>query len=406
MEKKNKEKHSYLTYILIVVLIIFISLLVFKLITTNVYIGKTIKDIKQENLRNYPKDKPIQIGVVWPFFLDKDDNYFKEGVLLALEEINKKKVLGRTINALFEDDKWDVDVAQNIAKKFATNEDIVAVIAHDDIELAIPASISYEYSGTIMISPAVSHPLFTRMKFDYIFRNTPSDIMIGEALANIASLLNYRKIIILNSRDTYSETLTKIFTKKAMQNGINIMYSNKFHSNEENFLNILTDISPQINKTIDYDAIFIAGDEINVPLFIKNARKKGIYAPFLTGDILDSPALLEIGEDAENTLVATIYNEELLNTKMQNFINLFRKTYDKKPDTWAAQGYDAIMLLAQTIEKVGSLDSSLIATQLKYTKQYDSIFGEYSLNERGDVIDREIHFKIVKNNKFSYLDLK
>lgn len=398
-----KKESNYFRNFLILFFIVIFGILVYIFYMSEKLSIIDEKNIRRDNLINYPKDKPIKIGIVWPFQLPKDDNYFKEGILLALDEINKKKVLGRKVKVIFKSDNWEIDDAKSIASEFARDKDILAVIAHDDSTLAIPASITYEYNGIIMIAPAVSYPKFTRKYFKYIFRNTPSDITIGEAIANISTILNYRKMVVLNSRDAYSETLRKIFTKKAIQNGIEVIYDYKFDSNEKNFLKILTDISPETNKKIDYDAIFIAGDEENVPLFIKKARERGIYAPFITGDMLDSPALLDIGDAANNTIVATIYNDELLNYKTQKFINKFKKQYGIMPDTWAAQGYDAMMLLISAINKVGSLDPSLIANQLRYTRNYNSIFGKYSLTEQGDVKNRKIHFKIIKNGKFSYL---
>jgi len=365
-----------------------------------------LKQEKREYLINLPKEKAIKIGVTWPFFLEEGDNYFKEGILFALKKLNKRKLLGRDIEVVFKDDEWEVETATDIAKEFSNDKDIVAVIAHDDIDLATPASITYEYSGTIMISPAVSHPRFARMDFDYIFRNTPSDVVIGQKLADLAKSLNFKKVVVLNSKDLYSEGLSKVFSERAKENRITIPYNEKFDENEKNFFKILTNISPLSNKTIDYDAVFVAGSEENVVSLIQEARKKGIYAPFLTGDRLDSPKILSMGETADNTIVATIYNSELLYEKTQNFIDDFKEEYAIVPDTWAVQGYDAMMLLAKAIENVNSLDPMLIAKQLKYMSNFESIIGNYSLNEAGDTVDRDVYFKIVKNSQFKYMNVE
>lgn len=390
-------------YIFILFILIFIS---FLLLDIYMFKNKNLDLLKRErrnNLINLPKDEPIKIGVVWPFPPTTIDDDFKEGIEFALSRLNKQKILGREIEIIFGNDEWDIKVAKNIADKFANDEDIVAVIAHDDVDIAISASITYEYSGVIMISPAVSSPDFTRSDFNYIFRNTPNDNIIGKKLANFAKVMNFKKIIILNSRDTYSEYLSKAFTEQAIVNGLEIVYSKKFNKDDIDFSNILTDISPQINHYIDYDAIFIAGVNDSVITFIKQARQYGIFAPFLTGDMLDSRTILEAGEEMDTTIVATIYNQNLIYEKTQNFIDDFKKLYGHRPDTWGVQGYDAMMLLAEAIKRADSLDTEKISKQLKYMTNFDSIFGRYSLNTKGDTVDRDIYFKVVKDGKFHYL---
>jgi len=401
-EQSKISKNKNIIFILIGVVVIFFIVDIMFFQNEDYF---EVKEKRAEILRDLDKDEPIKVGVVWPFFLEKGNNYFKEGVLIAVDELNKKKVLNREIEVVFRDDKWDVNRAQSIAKEFSNDPHIVAVIAHDNVDVAVPASIIYEYSGIVVISPAVSNPSFTHFNFDYIFRNTPSDVVIGEKLAKVAKLMNFRKMVVLHSDNSYSQALAKIFTEKAVQLGINITDIEKFTDEDQNFIKILSNISPKVNNNVDYDAIFVAGYEENVPTLIKQARELDIYAPFITGDALDSPALFSIGKDAQGTIVATIFNLELLNEKAQDFIETFENIYHIVPDTWAAQGYDAMMLLAKAIENAGTLEPKKISTQLKYMQNVDSIFGSYSLNTKGDAVGRNVYVKVVEDGKFKYLNI-
>ncbi|MFK5975068.1 MAG: ABC transporter substrate-binding protein [Sulfurovum sp.] len=393
-----KIKHIFIFFIVLAISLPLID--VFLLKTTDM---AKLKETIKYNLINLDKDEPIRVGVVWPFSEEPTEDDFKNGILFALERLNREKVLGREIEVIFENDKGDKKLAKAIATKFANEKDILAVIAHNNVDIAIPASITYEYAGMIMISPAVSSPSFTRENFDYIFRNTPSDSVIGEKLADFAKQMNFKKIIVLSSRDSYSEGLREVFIEKAIHNKIEIVYTQKFNPKEREFTKIVTDISPKINHKIDYDAIFVAGDEDSVPILIKKARNYGIFAPFLTGDRLDSTSILDLGKEMDGTIVATIFNTDVVLERTQNFIEDFRKVYNHTPDTWAAQGYDAMMLLATAIRKAKSLNPDLISRELKYTNNYNSIFGDYSLDTKGDVVGRKIYFKVVKSGKFKYI---
>lgn len=400
---KNRLGFLSLSTIILLMLSAFIALEIYFYQSTDF---KAMKVQRSDNFKDYPIDAKIKIGIIWPFFLEEGDNYFKEGLLLALDEINQKKVLGRDIELIFKDDEWDLDKASDIAYDFANDKDIIAVIAHDDAQLAIPTSIIYEHSNIIMLSPAVSDPMLTRNNFDYIFRNTPSDIDIGIRLASLSAQMNIKKVIILNSTNNYSRQLRTIYKKEIINLGSEVIYTAEFEDNQYDFKKILTDISPKTNMNIDYDAIFIAGYEDNLLDLIRQAREYGISAPILSGDTLDGTAILT-GEQAMNgVIVASIYNSQLLNKIQQDFIDRFQVKYNILPDTWAAQGYDALKLLAEAISNSGELNSVKIAYYLKYLKDYNSIFGSYSFNSKGDIEGREIFFKVVKNGHFEYLYLK
>jgi len=392
--------------VIALIVIITLTTLAFVLIERYYYESTDFESMqikRAKQLDSLPKNAKIKIGVTWPFFLDKGDNYFREGINLALKHINQEKLLEREIEVIFADDKWEKEDALSIAYDFANDPEVVAVIAHDDSVLAIPASIIYEYAHVVMVSPAVSDPNFTRVNFDYIFRNTPSDVDIGNRLASLSALMNLKKVAVINAKNSYSRSLAKIYTKEVLNLGSQVIYTAEFNEDEPNFSRILTHLSPQVNTNIDYDAIFIASYEENGMTFIKEARKQGIYSPILTGDMLDGNAILEAGEEMNGAIVASIYNAQLLNDKTQDFIDQFKKEYKRLPDTWAAQGYDAMMLLAYAIKKTGSLNTRKISDTLKYTRNYESIFGKYSLNERGDIEGREIYFKMVLSGKFKYL---
>ncbi|MBN2825310.1 MAG: ABC transporter substrate-binding protein [Campylobacterales bacterium] len=400
MPRKNRSAFVALVVVAVLVLVGFLALERFYYQSTD--FKKRVEE-RNKALANLPDEAKIKIGVVWPFFLEKGDNYFKEGVELALKRINQDKLLGHEVEVIFKDDKWEKSNALSIAYSFANDPQVVAVIAHDDSELAIPASIIYEHAQVLMISPAVSDPNFTRINFDYIFRNTPSDVTIGTRLAGLSAMMNLKKVVVINEKNNYSRQLAKIYTKEALNLGCEVVFADEFDENEPNFSKILNHLSPTINTNIDYDAIFVASYEENGIAFIDEVRQFKIFSPILTGDMLDGSAILEASKNMDGTIVASIYNAQMLSEDMQNFIDEFQKEYHVLPDTWAAQGYDAMMLLAYTIKESGSLNTQKLATALKYTHNFNSIFGNYSFSQKGDIDGREIYFKRVSKGKFEYL---
>ncbi len=376
-------------------------ILFFFLIGCNPY--NKYEDMVKSRAENSLTSNEVSIGVTWPFCLEEGDNHFLEGIQLALKEINEDGgVLGKKVKIITQDDKCSLLRAKQISKDFADNLDIIAVIGHEDAELAIPASITYEYNGIVFISPAISYPLLTRDANRYIFRNTPNDIEIGKALAKFSKKINFKKMIILYSNNFYGNSLSGIFREEAIGLDIEIIHQRSFSIEEKSFREIIA-----LLKDSEFDAIFLAGTDKNAPFFIKKAREMDITVPILTGSALDSKKLIEVAKDkADGVIVATIYNPNKLGIKTKNFIYEFKKEYKKEPDTWAIQGYDALKVLINAIEEAKTTIPYEIAQTLRYKKNWDGAVGKYSFTKRGDIVGREIFFKVAENKKFHYLDVK
>jgi len=417
---KSNEKNYflYIFFFILLAIIVFYGINYYSLQSENM---SKYKEERREYYLNLDENASIKIGVAWPIMEEAYD-YFQQGVQFAQKELNQQGILGRKIELDIENDHWDIAVAHDIAKKFSTNPQILAVIAHDDETLAIPTSITYEYSGLIMVSPAVSYPLFTRRDFSYIFRNTLDDTKMAEILSEAAKYLNLKKIAVLSfHQDKYSEVLAQNFMENAIVNDLEVVYENHIKLKNQieidlngespdidrsNAIEVITDLTPSQVNTIDYDAIFLGGYEDKIAPFIIKTREKGIYAPFLTGDALDIDSLGTYGENMDNIIVSALVSSEQVNHKIQGFIKKFQQEYGVFPDTWAMQGYDAMMLIAEAIKNADSFDPELITRELKYMRNYESVFGKYSLTPRGDVEGRKLYIKVFRNNKFHYIHFK
>jgi branched-chain amino acid transport system substrate-binding protein len=397
---------NYLKYLFPSLIIFLVALFFIDKEYLQSYNYKELKLEREKLSMNVTKNDPIIIGAVWSFAEAElvGDN-FKEGIEFAVDEINSNGgILERQIEIIFKDDELDIDKSVAIAKEFASNPNITATISHFDSSLAIYSSITYDYSGILMISPGATDPLFTRDDFKYIFRTVPNDIDMGNAIAKVTKMKNFNKIAVLYEKSVYAETIAKVLIERALELGLDVVYKENFAKDENFFTEITTNLSPITNYSIDYDVIAAIGTDKNIPLLIEKAREKGIYSPFITTDNLDLKSVLNNNPSLNNTIVATIFNSEALTIKTQNFIEKFKKKYNFYPDTWASQGYDAVMLLAEAIKRTKSTNPTDIAKNLKYIKNFDSIFGKYSMTPRGDIQGRDIYFKIIENGKFKYLN--
>jgi branched-chain amino acid transport system substrate-binding protein len=345
-------------------------------------------------------DGEIIIGAAAPWSHIQDRLW--EGIQIAVQEVNQKGgVLGRKIRVIRGDDEASVTKGQAIAQQFAETEDMVAVIGHYNSYVTVPTSIIYEYYGLLMLTPMSTSPKLTQQGFKLIFRNIPDDNAFGRELADFCANRGYKSMVIYHANDDYGIGLANAFEMQSEKNGIAILDRLDHDS--------LT--SPRMfRKDLMYwkdnfyfDAIFLAGVNPQVALFIREARKLGITVPVVGGDGLDSPELIQIaGENADNTFVGSVFNPERPDKKTVEFVEAFSNKFKATPDTAAAQGYDAVHVIAHAINKARSTVPHKIADALHATKNWEGVTGIHTFNEKGDVVDKKISIKVVRDGRFQY----
>ena len=80
----------------------------------------------------------------------------------------------------------------------------------------------------------------------------------------------------------------------------------------------------------------------------------------------------------------------------------FEAKYNKAPDTFAAVGYDAYMVIIDAIEKSGKYDSQSIRDALAETEGFEGSTGTITLDVNGDAVKSAV-INTVENGKFKYL---
>ena len=288
---------------------------------------------------------------------------------------------------------------QIVAQEFCENIDMVAVIGHSNSSVSIPASIMYQYNGLLMLSPLSTSTPLTAHGYDLVFRNIPHDAFLGVAAADFCKALGLNRVMIYHVNDEFGQGQSNAFEMKAEELGIKILDRLSYDAFSSGL--ILAQDLVYWKESYDFDAIFLAGLMPKAAEVITAARHAGIDQPILGGDALDHPMLFSIaGENAHNVYTATIFAKGLEMPRVKQFIKAFKTTYGKDPDIAAAQGFDAVRVLAEGITRAGSTVPGKIAHALHHLKGYEGLTGPYSFDRNGDVSGRRVIIKVVKDKKF------
>lgn len=337
----------------------------------------------------------IHIGVVAS---GSSGEGFPRGLELAINEINDQGgVLGRKLVIHQEISGGDVRKSRQIADKMSADTRIRMMIGSDFSTATIPVSAVYESSDIVYLTVFATSNNVIRYGMQFVFRQIPNNDKFASALIKFCGQQNYKNLGLLYSRDNYSEDLAYAFRDYAINNNLKIVYEKSFFNRRENFIDIAEDI-----KKLKLDVIFLATWEDTAARVVEDLRGMKIEAPIIGSDSLDSAAFAQrVGAKGNGLVVPTVYNPFSAHMQNAEFARAFHQRYGVAPDTWAAQGYDAIKLLAHVMDKeVHSTVPANIATGLRYMQPQHGTTGLYNFQVSGELLDKPIYFKELQNEEF------
>lgn len=376
------------------------KLIVIVLITALLAAGCSQSDSlsdQREKLLN-EKTANVVVGVAWPFEAKNDG--FREGLELALEEINQNGAAGYKIQLVQEDDRSSVTEGLSVAQTFANNLEMSAVIGHRSSAVAVPASKVYENAGLLLLAPSATSPSLTEGGAKHVFRLIPNDSQLGDKMADYAKSKDYKNIVVFYANDEYGRGLANSFEDSAKANGLQIIDRISDFKDGDDLKRLVKKW-----KLLGCDAVFIAETMPDGANFIVQLQAAGLNVPMMGGDGLDSPDLLAIaGEEAENVVVASIFNPQAADENVQLFVKKYRDKYGEEPRKYAAQAYDSLHLLAKAIEKANSRSPAHIAGALREQQSWQGVAGARAFDANGEVHHMPSVLKRVVNGRFEQMN--
>lgn len=354
-------------------------------------------DVAEERARRAAKsDGKVVIGIVWPF--SKTDDMFWKGVQMAVDDVNDAGgAAGRKLQVIWIDDENSVARGKLIAQELANDPRVAAVIGHPESSVALAASAVYQFGGLLMLSPGATSVRLTQQHFDLVFRNTPSDTLVAREMADFAAKRGYRRILLVSAKDEYGLGLGNTFEQRANEVGITIVDRRSYRVGQSDFAAFLADW-----EALDADSIFLAGRPPEAAWFVAQVRQMGIDVPITGGTGLFSPEFLKIaGPAADGTIVASLFYADESKPDVERFNRVFAERYGSPPDVWAAQGYDAVRLLADAMNQAGAPAPQRVAQVLHQMKSWTGVTGEHTFEGDGG-ITKPIVLNVARRGDFQY----
>lgn len=349
------------------------------------------------------KKEVINIGCSLPL-TGEGANYgrsVKEGVELALQEINQDKTLDLPLNIIFEDDKMDPKEGVNAINKLINSDKVPLIIGPfgSSVTLAV-APIANNNKVIIIGASATADNI--KDAGDYVFRITPPNSKQGKDVASFCiNKLELKKAAIIYQNNDYGITLKTAFETEFEKLGGEI---NSIEGVDLGIKDFKTQILKIKSKQVD--VVFFPLHVAESGNFLKQSKELGLNVKFISCDGAMVEDLLKIaGDAAEGTYYTSLalgygVNDSLIN----NFNVNFKMKYKKDPDVYAAYYYEVTKIAAYALKKAGHNNNADKLKEVLYSingvNSYSGITGITSFDGNGEV-DKSFSIYEVKNNKFT-----
>jgi len=324
-----------------------------------------------------------------------------KGLNMAIEELNKEGVLGRQVELVEEDNAGQKDQAINITNKLISQDKVVAIIGDPTTGITRVAGTIANSKKTVIMSAGSTGTDVVEIG-PYVFRDTLLDTIAAPAtMKYVIEEKGWKNVALITSKNNdYSVSLSKIFSDAIVANGGQVVIEEFIQDKD-------TDFSGQITKirAANPDVIVFSGYYTEGALIMKKAREVGLKAVMVGGDGLQGDDLMKIGgADVEGSISYAGFSPEQPTPNTEKFINAYKAKYnDELPDLFAAQGYDALMLIAKAIKDADSAEPEKFKDTLAQTKNYDGVSGSITFQENREPIKSPVYLLEVKDGKFALL---
>lgn len=341
-------------------------------------------------IRIYQPEKEedvIKIGAILPLTgpASTFGQYVKEGIDLAVEEINRES--RSTILIIYEDSKNSPKEALSAYNKIVTTENppvILAALSSVAKALAPLASKTNTIQLYVDVAaPGVADGLFT-------FRFYPEASGTAGTIAKFAAkYLKATKAAVIHINDEYGIASLEVFKKYFESFGSKVVFVETYDLLQKDFRNIFTKLKSLKPKP---DVVYLNGYGPAFVTAVRQFKEMEVNIQLITDVALGLPEnLKQAGKCAEG-----VY---FVDGKISPvFINKFKHRYSKEPSSDAGYAYDVIMVLYKIFKENRMFTTNLIREKLKKLEKFPGMMGEITMKPNGDA-NLEFVINRVKDGK-------
>jgi branched-chain amino acid transport system substrate-binding protein len=311
----------------------------------------------------------------------------RNAIELAIEQ---RKVAGYPYDVViqYEDTQLKPNLALTAARKLIDVHRVPVIIgAAGSNETEVIGPIA-QRNGVVIISPSSTAARLSKIG-DYFFRTIPTDAHEGTFMAHFVYKRGVRRLAILAVNDTGTKSLADSFKDEFVRLGGSI---GGYALAPKDTNDLRTQIASI--RSFAVEGVFVVGYANETGVFLRQARELGLALPFYSAHPAEAPEVRQIAGAAAEGLVFSTPAHAKGSLAAKKFVAAYREKYAVDPGEFAAEAYDAAMLVMDAMQKVG-LKASSIRDYLHRVRNYDGASGLITFSASGDV-DKPINVMTIR----------
>jgi len=315
-------------------------------------------------------EKPIRLGVLF-IMSGPMGGYGKHGsqaVQLALDEINGQGgILGRQVEAIFEDDQMKVDRGVQVVKKFIDQDKVDFIIGPTSSAIALALAEVVQESKKILVLTQSATNSLTDAKFNpYLFSTLSNAMMQSRAGAYFLADKPYKRWMNIGPDYSYGKESWNSFIGKLKELKPEVEVVGELWPK---FME--KDFTPFIQKIIEAkpDAVWSSlwgNDAVN---FITQALPTGVFKSvkfaFTDGAALET--LIPLGKSMpDGVYAAARYFFTTPDSPLnRSFVKTYFERFKEYPDYMAEETYAGVYFLKAAMERAGTTETEKVIAAIE-----------------------------------------
>jgi branched-chain amino acid transport system substrate-binding protein len=330
-------------------------------------------------------DKAIKIGGLFP--MSGPGSYFgaqdKQGVELALEQVNKTGINGYKFEVQYEDSSCSPLPATQAAKRLLDQFKPDVVIGEECSDATLAVMPIMEQAKVPLLNAGSSAIKITDPGNPWTFRIMPNEVMQGVDIATKAyNQFNARTAVLLHENTNAGIGNANVFAETFKKLGGKILADIGFGRDVNDFTSIATRVAG-LGKVDVIPTYTLEGQGLKITQALAQAGvvKGGGGQSIQLGTIwLPFGFEQKAGKAAVGYIRIVQFDPTDQRDVVRKFIEAFKAKYNAGPTHLNAHAYDQIMLIADVVRR-GAKDAQSIRDGLAATKNFSGVTGSVEFDK-------------------------
>jgi len=307
---------------------------------------------------------------------------FKNAMLLALDEVNAAGgINGKPLKIFYEDNSSTSKGSVSAIQKLITVNKFKVIFGPAASSNFLAVCPIAQQNQTILMGAESAAAAITKCG-SYVFRVFPSDMLQGKGVAELASYLKYKKVVLTYINNDWGVGLADVFKAEFAKAGGKIIDEFAHDEGKTDYRSEVLRIKKNSPKAVINLTYIKEGATM-----LKQAYETGFKVQWVMGSAAKSSKMVSLAGGAAEGVIGTYPTFSQNTPQYKAYKTAWEKKYPgKKLPIFGEYNYDMVKLTALALKETKSLSSGDIREALmKVSKGYVGVTGDKTFDVKGDV---------------------